>query len=183
MNTKRIALATLSLAALSLSATAFAPQNDIVDTAVAAGNFKTLVSLVKQADLVETLKGEGPFTVFAPTDAAFNKVPKATLKKLGADENLLRGVLTYHVVSGAVGSADVVKLNGKSVKTVNGAEIKISVKRGNVFLNNVQVVKTDIKTKNGIIHVINGVLIPPKTVSSMHASATTKSACGSGCGN
>jgi uncharacterized surface protein with fasciclin (FAS1) repeats len=133
---------------------------DIVDTAVAAGSFKTLVSLVKSAGLVDVLKGDGPFTVFAPTDAAFAKVPKATLEKLGKDKELLKKVLTYHVVAGNVMAKDVVKLN--SAKTVEGNKVNIMVKKGSVFLNKTtKVVKTDIKTSNGTIHVIDSVLLPP----------------------
>lgn len=148
-------------AALALPVIAQAPKKDIVDIAAGDRNFSTLVSLVKAAELVDTLKGKGPFTVFAPTNAAFAKVPKATLDKLGKDKAALQGVLTYHVVAGNVLAADVVKLNGKRVKTVNGAEIRIAVRNGKVFLNNVQVTKTDIKASNGVIHVIDGVLLPP----------------------
>jgi len=165
-------------AAMTVTAIANAPKGDIVDTAVAAGNFKTLVKLVQAADLVDTLKSKGPFTVLAPTDAAFAKVPKATMTKLGADKDALRGVLTYHVISGNVLAADVVKLNGKKVKTVNGAEILISVKKGKVYMNNVEVIKTDIKTSNGVIHVLKGVLLPPKT--KMSTTAEGSGSC-SGC--
>lgn len=164
--------------AISLTAFASAPKKDIVDTAVGAGSFKTLVKLVQAAKLVDTLKGKGPFTVFAPSDTAFKKVPKATMDKLGKNEDLLRSVLTYHVVAGNVMAADVVKLNGKSVETVNGESIKITVKNGKVFLNgNVQVVTTDIKTTNGTIHVLNGVLMPPAP-----KATSEKKDCGS-CGN
>lgn len=136
-------------------------EGNIVETAVAAGDFKTLVAAVKAADLAETLSGEGPFTVFAPTDAAFAKLPEGTLDSLLKPENKaqLQGILTYHVVAGAVGSGEVVKLT--TAKTVNGQPVSIEVRDGKVFLNgNVQVVKTDIKTKNGVIHVIDGVLLP-----------------------
>jgi uncharacterized surface protein with fasciclin (FAS1) repeats len=176
--TKKLFIIAGVVGALSLTAFASAPKKDIVDTAVGAGSFKTLVKLVQAAELVETLKGKGPFTVFAPSDTAFKKVPKATLDKLGKDQDLLRSVLTYHVVAGNVLAKDVVKLNGKSVETVNGESIKITVKNGKVFLNgNVQVVTTDIKTTNGTIHVLNGVLMPPAP----KASAAKKD-CGS-CGN
>ncbi|MBL8049416.1 MAG: fasciclin domain-containing protein [Chthonomonas sp.] len=135
-------------------------SKDIVDTAVEAGSFKTLVKLVKAAGLVDVLKGDGPFTVFAPTDAAFAKVPKHILDKLGKDKNLLKQVLTYHVVAGNVMAKDVVKL--KSANTVQGKAVAIAVKHGNVFLNkNTKVVKTDITTSNGTIHVIDSVLLPP----------------------
>ncbi len=173
MQIKNLILATTVVATMALTAIAKAPKGDIVDTAVAAGSFKTLVKLVQAADLVDTLKSKGPFTVLAPTDAAFGKVPKALMTKLGADQDALRGVLTYHVISGNFMAADVVKLNGKSVKTVNGAEVKITVKKGKVYVNNVEVIKTDIKTSNGVIHVLKGVLLPPKTkMSTSTASAS-----------
>jgi len=137
-------------------------KKDIVATAVGAGQFKTLASLLTSAGLVKTLQSKGPFTVFAPTDAAFAKVPKATLAKLGKDKALLKSVLLYHVVKGKVPASTVVTLNGKSATTVNGAPVKIRVKGGKVYLNgSTQVTKTDIMASNGIIHVINKVLLPP----------------------
>ena len=137
-----------------------APLKDIVATAVGAGQFKTLAALLTKAKLVTTLQG-GTWTVFAPTDAAFAKVPKATLAKLGKNPALLKKVLLYHVVKGAVPASTVVTLNGKSVKTAAGASVTIKVAGGNVFLNgSTKVTKTDIKASNGIIHVINKVLIP-----------------------
>ena len=132
---------------------------DIVDTAVSAGRFKTLVTAVKAADLVETLKGKGPFTVFAPTDEAFGKVPQDKLEALLKDKKALRAVLTYHVVSGQVMAADVVKLD--SAKTVQGQSIQIVVKDGKVMVNGAKVLKTDIVCGNGVIHVIDAVLLPP----------------------
>ncbi len=135
------------------------PTKDIVDTAVGADQFKTLVTAVKAAELVETLKGEGPFTVFAPTDEAFKKVPKETLEALLKDKKALASVLTYHVVPGKVMAADVVKL--ESAKTVQGQTVKIVVKDGKVTINGANVVKTDIVCKNGVIHVIDAVLLPP----------------------
>lgn len=134
---------------------------DIVDTAVAAGSFKTLVAAVQAAGLVETLKGAGPFTVFAPTDAAFAKVDKDTLAKLLKPENkaALTRVLTYHVVAGAVKAADVVKLT--SAKTVEGSEVKITVADGKVKVDAANVVATDVMASNGVIHVIDAVLLPP----------------------
>lgn len=137
-------------------------EKDIVDTAVGAESFKTLVAAVKAAALVEVLKGDGPFTVFAPTDEAFGKLPKETLESLLKPENKdkLAAILKYHVVAGNVMAGDVVKLN--KAKTVEGSEIKIEVKDGNVILNgNSKVVKTDIKCKNGVIHVIDTVILPP----------------------
>lgn len=175
MNAKKLILSLGVLGAFSLSAIASGPTKDIVDTAAGNKDFSTLVSLVKTADLVETLKGKGPFTVFAPTNAAFNKVPKATLDSLGKNKDALRGVLTYHVVAGNVLAADVVKLNGRTVKTVNGADVRVSVRNGNVFLNNnVRVTTTDIRTKNGVIHVIDGVLLPPRTTSSTNPAPVAK---------
>ena len=159
-----LAVSAVAVAAVIAPTAGAAPQanKDIVSTAVGAGQFKTLASLLTKAGLVKTLQGKGPFTVFAPTDAAFAKVPKATLAKLGADPMLLKSVLLYHVVSGKVPAGTVVTLNGKSAKTVNGAPVKISVKGGKVYLNgSTLVTKTDIKASNGTIHVINKVLLPP----------------------
>jgi uncharacterized surface protein with fasciclin (FAS1) repeats len=133
-------------------------KKDIVDTAVAAGDFSTLVTAVKAAGLVETLKGEGPFTVFAPTDAAFAKVPTDTLNALLADKAALANVLTYHVVAGKVMAADVVKLT--SAVTVQGQAVSIEVKNGNVYVDGTQVVATDIQASNGVIHVIDAVILP-----------------------
>ena len=138
--------------------TGSAAQADIVGTASAAGSFDTLVSAVKAADLVDTLKGEGPFTVFAPTDAAFAKLPRAQLNALLADKDLLTKVLTYHVVQGRVEAAEVVKLS--SVATIEGQPVKIRVGES-VMVNNARVVKTDISTSNGVIHVIDTVMLPP----------------------
>jgi uncharacterized surface protein with fasciclin (FAS1) repeats len=148
-----------ALATLALSTVAMAQEKDIVDTAVAAGSFKTLVTAVKAAGLVETLKSAGPFTVFAPTDAAFAKLPAGTLDSLLKDPEKLKAVLTYHVVAGAVMAADVVKLT--EAKTVEGADLKITVMGGKVMVNNAHVVKTDIKCSNGVIHVIDTVILPP----------------------
>ena len=135
---------------------------DIVDTAVAAGTFKTLVVAVTAAKLVETLKGKGPFTVFAPTDEAFAKLPKGTVEGLLKDIPKLTAVLTYHVVAGKVMAADVVKL--KSAKTVQGQEVKVDAAKWhlhkNVKINDAEVVKADIVTDNGVIHVIDKVLLP-----------------------
>ena len=140
-------------------------QKDIVDTAVAAGSFNTLVAAVKAAGLVETLKSEGPFTVFAPTDEAFAKLPAGTLESLLKPENKdqLAAILTYHVVSGDVRAKDVVTLN--SAKTVQGSDVSIMVKNGAVILNgSSNVVTTDIKTSNGVIHVIDTVILPPASM-------------------
>ena len=132
---------------------------DIVDTAVAAGNFKTLAKALTAADLVNTLKGKGPFTVFAPTDDAFAKLPAGTLDALLKDIPKLKGILTYHVVAGKVTAAKVSKL--KSAKTVNGATVKIDAKDG-VKVNGAAVTTADIEASNGVIHVIDTVLLPPE---------------------
>ena len=145
-----IALALTAGTALSVMA------QDVVDTAVKAGNFTTLVAAVKAAGLVDTLKGPGPFTVFAPTDAAFAKVPKATLDALLADKAALTKVLTYHVVPGKVMAADV---KAGKVKTVQGQELTITT-AGGVMVDNAKVVATDVAASNGVIHAIDTVLMP-----------------------
>jgi uncharacterized surface protein with fasciclin (FAS1) repeats len=160
-NRKFIALA--AVAALSLSAmapvvSAKPAERNIVQTAVAAGQFKTLTKLVKQAGLAGALQAKGPFTVFAPTDAAFAKVPKATLAALAKDKAKLRAVLLYHVAKGRVTAAKVVKLH--SVKTLNGRSLKVRVSHGAVTIGGARVITADIGASNGVIHVINKVLIP-----------------------
>ena len=137
-----------------------AAEKDIVDTAVEAGSFKTLAAALKAADLIETLKGKGPFTVFAPTDEAFAKLPKGTVEELLKPENKakLAGILTYHVVAGKVEAKDAVKL--KSAKTVNGASFKITASDAGVMVDKAKVVKTDIQCSNGVIHVIDSVIMP-----------------------
>ena len=134
--------------------------HDIVDTAVAAGSFKTLVAAVKAAGLVDTLKGTGPFTVFAPTDEAFSELPAGTVENLLKPENKakLQGILTYHVVPGTVMAKDVVKL--KTAKTVNGQELTVKASNGSVMVDNAGVVKADIVSSNGVIHVIDTVVLP-----------------------
>lgn len=135
---------------------------DVVDTAIAAGSFKTLVKAVQAAGLVETLKGKGPFTVFAPTDDAFAKLPKGTVEGLLKDIPKLKTVLTYHVVPGKVMSTDVAKM--KSAKTVQGQTIKIDASKWhlhkNVKINDANVIKADVTTDNGVIHVIDKVILP-----------------------
>jgi len=135
-------------------------SKDIVDTAVAAGQFTTLAAALQAADLVDTLKGDGPFTVFAPTDAAFAKLPEGTVESLLKPENRdqLVAILTYHVVAGKVEAADVVKLD--EAKTVNGQDVQITVADSGVQVNNANVIKTDIEASNGVIHVIDTVIIP-----------------------
>ncbi len=167
MTPKRL-IATLAVAtavggaALATTASAGADQSaakrDIVQTAVAAGKFKTLASLLTKAGLAGTLKGKGPYTVFAPTDAAFAKVPKSTLDALGKDKAKLRAVLLYHVASGRLTAARVVKRT--SVKTLNGRSVRISVSGSKVSVGGARVTTADVKASNGVIHVINKVLIP-----------------------
>jgi len=150
------------VASLILATAAFAasPAKDIVDTAASAGSFNTLVAAVKAAGLVDTLKGAGPFTVFAPTDEAFAKLPAGTVEDLLKPENKakLAAILTYHVVSGKVMAKDVVKLH--SAKTVNGQEVNVKTEMGSVTVDNAKVVKTDILCTNGVIHVIDTVILP-----------------------
>jgi uncharacterized surface protein with fasciclin (FAS1) repeats len=146
--------------AIVLGGSLRAQGKDIVDTAVAAGQFNTLAAALKAAGLVDTLKGAGPFTVFAPTDAAFAKLPKGTVEDLLKPENKakLTAILTYHVVPGKVMAADVVKV--KDAKTVQGGVIKVNATGGKVMVDNATVVKTDIAASNGVIHVIDTVLMP-----------------------
>ncbi len=163
-STKTLArVMTAAAAAMMLVATtpvAQAQGRDIVDTAVAAGSFNTLAKALTAAGLVETLKGKGPFTVFAPTDAAFAKLPAGTLESLLKPENKskLAAILTYHVVSGEVMAAQVVNL--KTAKTVNGDAVKISAMGGAVMINGAHVTTADVKASNGVIHVIDTVLLP-----------------------
>ena len=135
-------------------------MHDIVDTAVSAGNFKTLAAALTAANLIDTLKGEGPFTVFAPTDEAFAKLPSGTVNSLLQDVPKLTAILTYHVVAGKVMAADVMKMDGQLAKTVNGAVLSISTKGGVKLNGQSNVVKTDIECTNGVIHVIDSVLLP-----------------------
>ena len=135
-------------------------MHDIIDTAVAAGNFKTLAAALTAANLIDTLKGAGPFTVFAPTDEAFAKLPAGTVDSLLKDIPKLSAILTYHVVAGKVMAADVMQMDGQSAKTVNGSSLSIATK-DSVKLNGAsKVVKTDIECTNGVIHVIDSVLLP-----------------------
>jgi len=160
---KSLTLALCAAMAVALVAPVNAAEEakkDIVDTAVAAGQFETLVAAVKAAGLVETLKGKGPYTVFAPTDEAFAKLPKGTVESLLKPENKekLVAILTYHVVPGKVTADDVVGL--KSAKTVQGSSAKVSVDGKKVKIDDANVVKTDIMTSNGVIHVIDAVIMP-----------------------
>ena len=161
---RKFAAVTTTFIGLALaSSTAFSADvnQDIVDTAVSAGQFKTLAAALGAAGLVETLKGAGPFTVFAPTDDAFAKLPAGTVEELLKPENKskLTAILTYHVVAGNVMAADVVKLT--EAKTLNGMMVKVKVNGGTVMINDATVTSADIAASNGVIHVIDSVLLPP----------------------
>ena len=146
------------------SPTSVNEPKDIVDTAVGAKKFNTLVAAVKAAGLVDTLKGEGPFTVFAPLDSAFAKLPEGTVAELVKPENKkkLTSILTYHVVPGKIMAADAIAVakKGGSAKTVQGSKVKVTLKDGAVYVDNAKVVKTDIVCGNGVIHVIDSVILP-----------------------
>jgi uncharacterized surface protein with fasciclin (FAS1) repeats len=149
----------IALAFLAIGATPAAAQDkDIVETAAASGKFDTLTSLLEQAGLADTLKGDGPFTVFAPTDRAFAKVPKKTLDELAADPDKLRAVLLYHVAKRKLTAAKVV--NRRTIKTLNGQRLRVRVRGKKVYVNRSRVTQTDVEASNGVIHVINRVLIP-----------------------
>jgi uncharacterized surface protein with fasciclin (FAS1) repeats len=160
---KSFSLVVIALTIFAFSdAYAMSHEKDIVDTAIAAGSFETLVAAVQAAELVDTLKGEGPFTVFAPTDEAFAKLPEGTIEDLLKPENKekLQAILTYHVVAGKVMAADVMGID--SAASVQGSDIAISIEDGNVMLNeSAKVIQADIETSNGVIHVIDTVILPP----------------------
>lgn len=161
---RTLMVAAIALMALSIGGMqARAAEKDIVDTAVAAGQFKTLASAIQAAGLVDTLKGDGPFTVFAPTDQAFAKLPAGTVENLLKPENKdqLVAILTYHVVPGKVEAAEVVTMD--EAKTVNGKMVDIKVKGDTAMVNDAKVTKTDIAASNGVIHVIDTVIMPPKS--------------------
>jgi|SRR5271157_162920 len=153
-------LAVAAMFCTSLGFSAPAAKSDIVDTAVAAGSFKTLAAALKAADLIDALKGEGPFTVFAPTDEAFNKLPAGTVEDLLKPGNKarLQSILKYHVVSGKVTAKQVMKMN--SAQTLDGQSVNIRVNNGAVMVNDATVTKADIQCSNGVIHVIDTVLLP-----------------------
>ncbi|MDI1344060.1 MAG: fasciclin domain-containing protein [Pseudolabrys sp.] len=157
-----VAAVVLTVVGLAIGSTfARASNQDIVDTAVGAGQFKTLAAALTAADLIETLQGPGPFTVFAPTDEAFAKLPAGTVENLLKPENKakLTAILTYHVVPGAVKAEQVTKLS--EAKTINGAMVKVSTEGGKVMINDAAVVKADIAASNGVIHVVDKVILPP----------------------
>ena len=160
--TAALVVGAIALTAIGTSVTASASprtQGTIVETAAATGQFKTLAKLLTSAGLVDTLQKPGPYTVFAPTDAAFKKVPAKTLNALAKDKAKLKAVLLYHVVAGKVTASEVVMLS--SAKTVNGERVRIRVTSSNVFVNNAKVTKPDVMASNGVIHIVNRVLIPP----------------------
>jgi uncharacterized surface protein with fasciclin (FAS1) repeats len=159
--TGMLALAfTMPAAACAQATEAMPEQRDIVEVAVQAGVFNTLVAAVQAADLVATLQGDGPFTVFAPTDEAFAALPAGTVESLLANPEALRAVLTYHVVAGRVTSSDLVAAGGANPSTVNGQNLNIVVGSGGVTVNSASVVQADVMARNGVIHVINRVLLP-----------------------
>jgi uncharacterized surface protein with fasciclin (FAS1) repeats len=152
-------LLTITAAVLAIGAAPAAAQDkDIVETAAASGKFDTLTSLLEQAGLADTLKGDGPFTVFAPTDKAFAKVPQKTLDELAANPDKLRAVLLYHVAKRKLTAAKVV--NRRSIKTLNGQRVRVRVRGKKVYVNRSRVMQTDVEASNGVIHVVNRVLIP-----------------------
>ena len=158
------AATSISSAAAAQSAPHQGHTKNIVDVATSAGSFNTLLAAVKAAGLVETLQGDGPFTVFAPSDAAFAKIPKAKLDALLADKEALTALLTYHVVPGRVMAADIVKAKGATPTTVNGQPVEITVSGGKVYVGSAKVVSADVQASNGVIHVIDTVLMPtPKS--------------------
>ena len=150
-----------AIVALALPSASHAQNVDIMETAKAAGNFKTFEKAVADAGLTETLKGSGPFTVFLPTDAAFAKLPPGRLAALMKDKSALKEVLLYHVVTGTVTAAHIAKLNGNGKKTAEGADAQIMMMGSDIMINNANVTKADIKASNGIIHIIDAVMLPP----------------------
>jgi uncharacterized surface protein with fasciclin (FAS1) repeats len=161
-------ISSLTLAAVTALGVAFgvmtaraAADKDIIDTAITAGQFNTLAKALNAAGLVQTLKGPGPFTVFAPTDEAFAKLPPGTLESLLKEENKnqLAAILTYHVVSGEVTAADAAKL--KQAKTANGKTVRLNVSNGKIMINNATVTSADVPASNGVIHIIDSVMLPP----------------------
>ena len=158
-----------------------APKKDIVDTAISAGNFKTLLTAINSADLVDILKEDGPFTVFAPTDEAFAKLPEGTIDSLLKPENkkMLTEILTYHVIPGKVKAKKAANL--ESAETVNGSEVTINSTDESLMINNSLVIKADIKSSNGIIHVIDSVLIPSSKSTSSNTNHIIMNAIHQGC--
>ena len=160
---RRLSLVVASSAVVAMAAPGVvqAQGQDIVETAMAAGNFKTFTKALTDAGLLETLKGPGPFTVFAPSDEAFAKLPKDKLEALMKDKSALRNVLLFHVIAGKLTTADFVKMNGKGRKTVEGSDAKVMMMGTQVMIGTATIVKADIMARNGIVHVIDSVLLPP----------------------
>jgi uncharacterized surface protein with fasciclin (FAS1) repeats len=158
----KLATAAIAAVGIAVGGSAYAADKDIIDTAVAAGQFKTLAAALGSAGLVATLKGPGPFTVFAPTDAAFAKLPPGTVENLLKPENKeqLTAILTYHVVSGTVKASQVATL--KQAKSLNGKMLNVMVQNGTVSINEAKVTTTDIGATNGVIHIVDTVILPPK---------------------
>ena len=157
---KAAAIALAFAAPLACASAQSAPDKNIVEVAVGAGQFNTLVAAVNAAGLGETLMGKGPFTVFAPTDAAFAKLPAGTIDALLADREALTKILTYHVIPGKVMSGDIVAAGGASAATVNGQQLSVVLRDGKVYAGNAQVIAADVGASNGVIHVIDPVLLP-----------------------
>lgn len=194
MKIRTLLSAAVAVAALGATAIASAPTKDIVDTAVGAGQFNTLAKLVTDAGLVSTLKGKGPFTVFAPTDAAFAKVPKPILNRIAGDKELLKAVLLAHVVAGKVYAKDALPLRGKSVETAGKEKIQLSGSGNVLRVGGARVTTADVKASNGVIHIIDNVIVPPSVAKKLGAGPSAeenmdlsigkgsdKKACG-GCG-
>jgi uncharacterized surface protein with fasciclin (FAS1) repeats len=170
MKLRNLLTSVLAVSTLGAFSVASAPTKDIVDTAVGAGSFKTLTKLVTDAGLVDTLKSDGPFTVFAPSDAAFAKVPKAALNRIAGNKELLKQVLLAHVVAGqAVDAKTALSLRGKSVETAGKEKIKLAGRGNTLTVGGVRVVATDVKATNGVIHVLDGVILPASVKKSLAA--------------
>jgi uncharacterized surface protein with fasciclin (FAS1) repeats len=156
-----LVVASSAMVAMAAPTVVQAQDKDIVETAAAAGNFKTFTRALTEAGLLETLKGPGPFTVLAPSDDAFAKLPKEKLDALFKDKSALRNVLLYHVIAGKLTAADFAKLNGKGRKTVEGSDARVMVMGETVMIGSANITKADIMAKNGIVHTIDTVLLPP----------------------
>jgi len=161
MRKQLLPIASAVAIAMALPGSVWAQAVDILETAKATGNFKTFDKAVEEAGLTNTLKGAGPFTVFIPTDDAFAKLPPGRLAALMKDKTALKEMLLYHVVTGSVMAADIAKLNGKSKKTAEGSDAKIMMMGTGIMVNNANVTKADILASNGVIHIIDAVMLPP----------------------
>ena len=161
MRKQLLPIASAAVIAMALPGTIWSQSVDILENAKAAGTFKKVEKAVAEAGLTATLKGAGPFTVFIPTDEAFAKLPPGKLAALMKDKSALKEVLLYHVVTGTVMAADIAKLNGKGKKTAEGSDAKIMMMGSGIMVNNANVTKADIMASNGVIHVIDAVMLPP----------------------